>query len=650
LLAQQSLDRLQALARAWNVSLSGGAKSSVVDQLSAHFADPALQQSLLVDLPEESLRVLTYVHLFLAPEYGLSADSIARGILQRRQRAAQPSHPGDPMGELGQGLSTHALFGRRDVHEQIAVLAERGLLMPFRQNSVLYYALPNLVRDRLGVRPDLVSRYAMHDESKLELRETTFGALIHKLFSLWNILSLGRTGSGEPLTTRVESAQDPTAEGVSAAVLDWAITVPAPSTHLQRSDRRHICRQTGSTGGQIDFYYALLEALGTVSGSDGQPITVSKPALQRFLRLPASSKILALWNAWVYGDPWSEMRLVLGETRTQSLRLKRNLADDAFGPEDLQQEWFRARKVVLRYLALLPESEWLSVSALLKAVYDVHPGLLHTTSDSTAWWLESSVTGRQFGTAFEDWRQSYGQFVLSMLTGPLHWLGMVRLAFAADQDPSELKTPDVDTADPSQTTPVAFQLTETGVFALGRRKALVPSSIAQAAPHESSCSISDDLRVALVPDRAPLDLHELLHTTGRLVEATPDRFAYQLTAEGVSRWVAARVESESQDMQDPTATLERLIALLAQYCGSSAQTWADKLRTWHRNRGLLHVYENITLIELADDYALQELLASTPLDEYLIHQFSPRLVAIWSDGVDPLLNEMEQRGYTPRVR
>jgi hypothetical protein len=46
---------------------------------------------------------------------------------------------------------------------------------------------------------------------------------------------------------------------------------------------------------------------------------------------------------------------------------------------------------------------------------------------------------------------------------------------------------------------------------------------------------------------------------------------------------------------------------------------------------------------------LQELLATTALQDYLVYQFSPRLVAIQPDAVDILVQEMEQRGYTPRV-
>ena len=96
--------------------------------------------------------------------------------------------------------------------------------------------------------------------------------------------------------------------------------------------------------------------------------------------------------------------------------------------------------------------------------------------------------------------------------------------------------------------------------------------------------------------------------------------------------------------------MEALIALLDEHCHASSTVWREKLRTWERNRGLLHIYENITLIELSDDYALQELFISTSLADSLVYQFSPRLVAIWSQDLDALVQDMEKHGYTPRIR
>jgi hypothetical protein len=414
------------------------------------------------------------------------------------------------------------------------------------------------------------------------------------------------------------------------------MTVPAPAPRLQDADRRQICLDVGATESEIEFYFALLESLDLLSSTPGEPINVHKNQLQRFLRLPADDKVRALLRAWAGDETWSEMSDVLRQDRQPALRLRRSLGHPNYKAKDLYQEWHTGREIVLRFLSLLPESQWLSIESLLKAVFDAHPRLLHTASDPSVWWLESPQTGKQFGTAFEDWQQSYGQFILSMLQGPLLWLGVIKLGYAPSQD-----------IEPSH--PVAFQLTEAGAFALGRRSELVLARAADSEPNVSSCSISKDLTISVVPDQVSLELHDLLHRAGRLQEATPDRFVYQLTAEGVAAWLGGNTDTAAA-LPRAAPSVEALIAFLDENCHSSTTAWREKLRTWEHNRGLLHLYENITLIELADDYALQELLISTALADSLVYQFSPRLIAVWDRDIDDLVQDIEKHGYTPRMQ
>lgn len=677
LLAFQKLDELRAIARRWSLKLHGGNKASIIDQLGDRFRETHTQEAVLAELDDIGHQVLAYMHLLLEPEYGLSADSIVRGILHQRQRAVQPAHTAEPLLGLYNEQWQRDVGLRQKIQDQIAELTECGLVLPFRQNGALYYTLPNLVRFRLPARPSLVSVYT-GDAEALRVDETTFGSLIHKLFTVWNALGHGIPGTdGPPIRPSPPPRQpienqwsllrgwdhEPSEisvlmrnqysggrssslrlDRVSAATLNWAMTVPAPFWRLRDSDREYIRRQVGGTDDQIEFYYALLEGLGALSGAPGEPIVLHNDAMQHFLRLSTSAKLYALWRAWIGDLAWSEMSALLRRDGQSTLRLRRSLAQHDYKAEDLYQEWSIGRKIILRFLTLLPDGQWLSIDGLLKTIFDVYPNLLHTMSDPSVWWLESPRTGRQFGTAFEDWQQSYGQFVLSMLQGPMNWLGALRLGYTAANSGATSGA-----AETESKTPVAFQLTDTGLFVLGRRSKLGAARVSSSLPDESCCTVSPDLTVAVVPDCAPLELHNLLHGVGRLVEARPDRFIYQLTAEGVSSWLEPAPAAKREPPESKTS-IEALIALLDKHCHTPSRIWAEKLRTWERNRGLLHIYENMTLIELADEYALQELLISTSLGDSVVYQFSPRLVAIWAEGMDDLVKEMEKHGYTPRIQ
>ena len=73
------------------------------------------------------------------------------------------------------------------------------------------------------------------------------------------------------------------------------------------------------------------------------------------------------------------------------------------------------------------------------------------------------------------------------------------------------------------------------------------------------------------------------------------------------------------------------------------------LTHWWESFGLVHLYPNLTILELSDDFAIRELLAATSLAQHIIYRFSPRLVAIEPDAVDDLVRELQEKGYTPRV-
>jgi hypothetical protein len=700
LLSYQKSEELRAFARRWGVRLNGTRKASIVDQLAGWLNDPHVIRGHLHDLDDLGLQILTYLHLTLSPEYGLSADNIVRGVIRQQERTEQQAKEKELLPpEVSASSRAPAEQHHAAIQEQIAILNRRGLLLPFRQGNATYYSLPTAVRLCLPPRPELFATSAQPDLS--EIQEITLGRRIQALYAVWMALAGGRPNTGKPLSPpplpprqEIENTwitlrdwnNDPEeistiAAGqhgrsrpdlarlgqFSASALNWALTVVAPPRRLSDDDLAFVSAQTGRPAPEIEFCYVLLEAFGALSGAPGQPVSIHKEAMYRFLRSPLADKVRALWQAWTTNEAWSEMEMVLRgvlpratalralNQDTAPMRLRRSLAYPDFKPADLYREWRVARQALLRFLFLLEEEQWVSIDGFLRAVYTVHPDLLHHQTDSSVWRLESPKTGKQFGATIDDWLQGQGRFVLAILQGPLYWLGLVRLGYSSAES----------------LTPTAFQLTPAGVFALGKQDALSGEAFdaGQAPACEDTgtavCSVSDDLKVTLLPGQAPTELYDLVHTVGSLVEAAPDRFVYRLTASGVLRWAEAAASrgngsTPDGDTADACAArskaVETLIATLSEYCAPPgtqspvAADWQRELRTWAENYGRLHVYEDLTLLELADDYALQELLASTPLQEHIVYQFSPRLVAIRGHAVDELVEQMEIRGYTPRVK
>jgi hypothetical protein len=715
MLSCRSADELQAIARMHGLDLPGDPSDVLAEELAAYLADPQVIRREMLGLDELGQAVLSYMHLVLPPGSGLRAETLVKVLAQAYEFGRWP------MREVRAGRRTSGSL-RRSIYNQVLGLCLRGLLLPLGQDDATYYAVPLAVRASLPPQPDLVAAYPEEKVQQLRVRETLPVDLLWSLYGVWDSIAArnmpeDRRGSGrreaagptgllyrraDPPRQPIEDQWPPlqgwnhlpsevqeierqtgrtrqqrlsarsrsysTLSSSTTTISGQSLTVPVPTYRLHSTDREFLCEQAGCTDPELEFYYVLLEEIGALSGKPGQPVTPHKEAMLRFLSLPLEAQMRTVSHTWQANVAWSEMEAILragaggepagadvDDDRQPPLRLRRNLKHTSYKAADLYQEWRAARQTLLAFLSTLEEDRWVPLDAFMRAIFEIHPGLLHARSDPSVWWLESTRTRRQFGTTFDDWQQSYGRFVLAVLEGPLLWLGLVSLGYDEDR-------------------PVAFKLSPLGSFVIGRRAAL-PESLFRAAPRskdearqdpgaQATCTLGDDLTVTLVPNRVPPELHELLRTIGEVDRATPDRFVYRVTADGVRRWNEA-VKTRSAATIQPAATaqpaaitqpaVETLIAELNGLCRQVSaraeipDTWQDMLRAWSQNYGKLHVYEDLTLIELADDYVLQELLATTALQDYLVYQFSPRLVAIQPDAVDILVQEMEQRGYTPRV-
>jgi hypothetical protein len=184
---------------------------------------------------------------------------------------------------------------------------------------------------------------------------------------------------------------------------------------------------------------------------------------------------------------------------------------------------------------------------------------------------------------------------------------------------------------------IAFRITDFGARLFGQ-------TLDYEAPRVKG--IGDQPAVRFMPNgdvnlRLEAASPELLSLLTQVCEARTDpsgQLIYRLSAAGVSKLFEAGWEA------DP------LIATLQETIGQTLpRSMIESIQQWWGNFGSLHLYSNIALIELADDYALTELLASTSLAQHLLYRFSPRLIAIRADGVEALQTELVKKGYTPKT-
>jgi hypothetical protein len=658
LLDERTEDELHAIAKVRGFPLAETEREAVIAELATQLSDPQSIRAQLLAIDDVGKGLLAYLHLIVTPGRGLSAEGILRELSRRRGS-----------GEMGEFKHSGQEISNSAVVQQLVALGRRGLVLSFRQRHQLYHSVPMAVRACLPSMTDLFPPYPHQRAHALHVQETSPRTLVRTLYEVWNaITTLSLPGSQRRRETRASGPfdrlqRDPTS---SLHIADqWSIprdparspeedasherhrpylhvrepivgrfgqtiTVPTPGYRLGDADRAILRRGTGCSDREIEFYYVLLEALGAIAADPGEPIATHRDVLAHLLTFPLDAQLRTVFQAWEMNTTWSELEFVLRSTDDDSqLRLRRNPMRTRFKPPDLYEEWRSGRQTVLRFLSLIEPNQWISLHGFLETVFEIDPDLLHTRTDRAVWWFESTRTRRQFGTTYDDWQASYGRYVVATIAGPLAWLGAVSLGYVD----GEL---------------AAFRLTPAGAFALGRRQAPPGMSLSDEREGQSqpAYAFGKDMTLSLVPYRASRELHDLLHTVGELQRMTPEQFVYRITPEGVHEWVESYVHHTDEK---PEVALEILIATLDSLGQPIPDAWRKQLDQWRQNYGQLHVYEGLTVIELADDYALRELLASTSLREHLVYQFSPRLVAIQANAVDTLVEEMEKRGYTPRL-
>jgi hypothetical protein len=141
------------------------------------------------------------------------------------------------------------------------------------------------------------------------------------------------------------------------------------------------------------------------------------------------------------------------------------------------------------------------------------------------------------------------------------------------------------------------------------------------------------LRVPPAPDRAAF-----IGSIRQAADRGDAPFTYVFTPASIERALQNGVS-----MDDIGAQFKQMKVNLPRHIN-------EQFKQIARRFGRIRVYQSLTVLELADDFAARELAASTSLMQKVIYQLSPRAFVLPDEAVDALIEEMQAKGYTPRVK
>lgn len=157
---------------------------------------------------------------------------------------------------------------------------------------------------------------------------------------------------------------------------------------------------------QPSFLLALLRSAGLIDPQS----KVNTNAARNWLEMERGHALLALVTAWLDSGELNELRLVPGL-----------VAEGGW-----QNEPKLTRTKLLAWLQNLAVGQWWSLSAFIADVKQHQPAFQRQGGDFDAWYLRDAQGSYLRG--FQHWDAVEGTLLHYLVSGPLHWLGLIDLA------------------------------------------------------------------------------------------------------------------------------------------------------------------------------------------------------------------------------
>ena len=330
---------------------------------------------------------------------------------------------------------------------------------------------------------------------------------------------------------------------------------------------------------------------------------------EAFFGLPLVERARRCYSIWQDTPFWNEM-LYLPDINVRP------------GPSPLDaphEEVIRARHVVIERAEHERLDMWHDLATFIARTKLYAPYLLfprHYGPRAERYMSSSNPYGWDFRlrrgwlTHREGWHMVEGGFIRTIITGPLHWLGVV----------------EVD----SESTPTTFRLPASALFLLS-----------------DTISTGEEIPTGRLIVQPNFELVALAPTSEALLVKL-DRFAERVSLEHIAQY---RITKASVTRAIQTGLhAEDITAIIEQASGGNVpQNVQYSLVEWERQARRIEMWRNATLLEVDESALLDELFAHEQLRLLLGRRLGPLLAEVLPQHLSALQAFLWQRDYLPSV-
>lgn len=350
--------------------------------------------------------------------------------------------------------------------------------------------------------------------------------------------------------------------------------------------------ETGLCRDNARFLVELLKECKIVNKENSpQPDSV-----RQFLESPDQKALANLLNAWKQSTGINELRLI------SDLEFEGTWKNDSL----------RTRKSFLGLIKFLPENTWWDFASFIAAIHSRHPDFQRSAGDYDSWFIRR-VTDGKYLKGFAAWFDVEGRLIRYFIEGPLHWLGLVDLAFESKND-----------------TACAFRKTAGFDDRLaGKNPVQIPIPEAKIKPSSSGQIV--------IPRDAP---RAVRYQVARFCDwggSTGISYSYHVTAASLAR-------ASSQGLK-----VQQLIALLKANSSSTVPPSLIKsLERWEKFGIQAHI-EHPTLLRLSQAEILVELQQSRA-GKFLGEVINPTTVVVKPGREKQVLSALAELGWVGEIQ
>ncbi len=271
-----------------------------------------------------------------------------------------------------------------------------------------------------------------------------------------------------------------------------------------------------------------------------------------------------------------------------------------------------SRQIILKQLPSFDVQTWYSLPSFISRIKRETPDFLRPVGDFNTWSIRKTGA-RDYLTGREHWDDVEGAYLVYLFSGPLHWLGIVDLAYAS-----------------MDTTPIAFRLSPLANFLLDEN-----ASTPVLAP-ETSPKLLTDLTVVMPINCSRLLRYQVGRFT-RIISNSINETRFQVTADSLTN-------AEKNGLK-----VEQFLQLLEKTLKTPLPPSFKRLAERWDQRHVEVKMERVTLLRVEDPTILK-ILTENPRTSRLIQEtLSEKAILIDSAGLEVIKKVLLEAGILSQI-